>query len=65
MYFVLDKDLSNTNDANQNGSAMDEFWVEMANQKDAWLKILNPNKPGYSFLPGVQGNTKTGVVTEY
>ena len=63
MYFVLDKDLSSTNDANQNGSAMDEFWVEMANQKDAWLKILNPNKPGYSFLPGVQGNTKTGIVT--
>lgn len=62
MYFVLDKDLSNISDANQNGSAMDEFWIRMANEKDAWLKVLNTGEAGYSFLPGVSGNIKTGEV---
>ena len=63
MYFVLDKDLSNISDANQSGSAMDEFWVEMSDQKDAWLKVLNTNSAGYSFLSGIKGNIETGEIT--
>ena len=43
-------------DRNNNGSSMDEFWKKMANEGNAWLKVLRNKKPGYRYLNGVNGS---------
>ncbi|MEC9028865.1 MAG: ParB/Srx family N-terminal domain-containing protein [Cyanobacteriota bacterium] len=43
---VVEANYSNLKDKNNNGSSMDEFWIEMANSGNAWLKVLNENEPG-------------------
>ncbi|MDY7021888.1 MAG: ParB-like protein, partial [Cyanobacteriota bacterium] len=58
--FVVQDDFSDLTDENGNGSAMDEFWVEMANNGYGWLKILNEDENRYDYMPGV-----TGVDDEY
>ena len=52
---VVEANYSNLKDKNNNGSSMDEFWIEMANSGNAWLKVLNENEPGYRYLNGVKG----------
>lgn len=62
-YLVLDKDYSRLEDSNNSGSAMDEFWVKAANDGQVWLKKLRKAKPGYAYLPGVEGSPNTYQVT--
>ena len=56
LYFVLDQDYTGLVDKNNNGSAMDEFWVAAANKNQVWLKILNTVDHRYDYLPGVKGS---------
>ncbi|WP_041384409.1 hypothetical protein [Prochlorococcus marinus] len=42
---VVEANYSNLKDNNDNGSSMDEFWIEMANSGNAWLKVLTENEP--------------------
>ena len=53
---VLSKDYSGLPDSNNSGSSMDEFWAAAANDGQVWLKALNEKKPGYDYLPGVEGS---------
>lgn len=55
LYLALDRDYSNLADENNNQSAMDEFWIQAANDGKVWLKQLNAETPGYDYLPGVTG----------
>ena len=50
-------------DQNNNGSSMDEFWKKMANEGNAWLKVLRNKKPGYRYLKGVNGRNDRYKVT--
>ena len=53
---VVEANRSKLKDQNNNGSSMDEFWKKMANEGNAWLKVLRNNKPGYRYLKGVNGS---------
>ena len=52
---VVEANHSQLKDKNDNNSSMDEFWKKMANNGNAWLKVLRKNKPGYRYLKGVNG----------
>ena len=54
---VVKANHSKLKDRNNNGSSMDEFWKKMANEGNAWLKVLRNNKPGYRYLKGVNGSS--------
>ena len=54
--FLVEANRSQLKDRNNNGSSMDEFWKKMANEGNAWLKVLRKNKPGYRYLKGVNGS---------
>ena len=56
--FLVEANRSQLKDRNNNGSSMDEFWKGMANEGNAWLKVLRNNKPGYRYLKGVSGSDK-------
>ena len=56
--FLVEANRSQLKDRNNNDSAMDEFWKGMANEGNAWLKVLRNNKPGYRYLKGVSGSDK-------
>jgi len=57
-YLIINGDYSGLPDSNNNGSAMDEFWVNAANTGQVWLKKLNEAAPGYAYLPGVEGSSR-------
>ena len=56
---VVEANHSKLKDRNNNGSSMDEFWKKMANEGNAWLKVLRKNKPGYRYLKGVNGSSNS------
>ena len=56
---VVEANRSQLKDRNNNDSAMDEFWKKMANEGNAWLKVLRNSKPGYRYLKGVNGSSNS------